>query len=181
MLTDQELDNVFNWQPYRNDWPVDRNKIAPDDNIILHYGDLIKSLTENASFNTYYTEDGGLANYLEFMCYPNGYETYEGNAIIVCVSLCCPIAVYGQIKITKGIDFFGWGNLFSPENIGIINDLSLLGMETVIKNILAKQRLEILDKDLAARPLPDTVLKSPLYENHNHGNQYLHGIFQKTD
>ena len=127
MLTEQEVHNIFSWRPYRDSWTVDRD----EDNINIYYGDLISSLTQNSLFETYYSEDGGLGNYLEFMCYPNGSETYEGNAIIVCISLCAPIAAYGQTTIIKWPDgAFGWGPLFSPDNLGDITDNSLKTIET---------------------------------------------------
>lgn len=63
-------------------------------------------------FDTYYSEDGGLGNYLEFICYPKGHDTYEGNAVLVCVSLCAPIAAYGQTTLNKGANFIGRGGLF---------------------------------------------------------------------
>ncbi|HMI79454.1 MAG TPA: hypothetical protein VK484_11720 [Ferruginibacter sp.] len=179
MLTEEEINRIFSWQPYREDWPVDRNK--HDDNIVSHYGKLIDSLTQNNFFDTYYSEDGGLGNYLEFICYPIGHKTYIGNAILVCVSLCSPIVAYGQTGFHKGIDFTAWGGLFAPENIGYINDTALTGIETKIKGILSKQSLVLLDKDFARKPLPDEVSKNLQYENHNKGNLYLHGIFQKTD
>jgi hypothetical protein len=88
MLTDQEINKIFSWQPYRDDWAIDRNQ--KNDNISSYYGNLINYLTKNSSFDTYYSEDGGLGNYLDFICYPKGYITYEGNAILVCISLCAP-------------------------------------------------------------------------------------------
>jgi hypothetical protein len=179
MLTEQETNKIFSWLPYRNDWPVDRNQRG--DNIDRHYGGLINSLTQNKLFDTYYSEDGGLGNYLEFICYPTGHDTYEGNAILVCVSLCSPLAAYGQTTISKGIDFLGWGGLFSPDAIGIISDATLLKIEIDIKEILGRYSLQLLDKDFASRPLPTEVAEHLKHENHNDGNQYLHGLFQKTD
>jgi hypothetical protein len=179
MLTEQELQKVFSWLPYRQDWPVDTSQ--NDDSIDLYYGDLIKSLTQNRLFDTFYSEDGGLGNYLEFICYPVGHKTYEGNAILVCVSLCSPVASYGQTTLSKGVDFIGWGNLFSPEKAGLISDNSLTEIEKEIKGVLTTQRLTLLDKEFAGRPLPDDVAENLTLENHNKGSQYLHGIFQKTD
>lgn len=112
-MSDQEVNRVFSWRPYRDDWTVDRNK--RDDNIESYYGELIHNLTKNPSFDTYYSEGGGLGNYLEFFCYPEGHRTYTGNAILVCVSLCAPIAAYGQTTLNKQLDFIGFGSIFRPE------------------------------------------------------------------
>lgn len=179
MLTDQELDKIFSWQPYRVDWPVDRNRNP--DNITSLYGDLIKSLTQNKSFATFYSEDGGLGNYLEFICYPRIHKSFVGNAIIVCVSLCSPIAAFGQTRYSKAKGFFGFDGLFSPDKIGIISDNTLSEIEAEIISILLKQKLTLLNKEFVSKPLPRKVVEKLLHENHNEGTQYLHGIFQKID
>ena len=72
MLTEQEINKIFSWLPYRDSWTVDRNQI--DDNIEGYYGSLIKELTNNDLFETYYSQDGGLSNYLDFICYPKGHK-----------------------------------------------------------------------------------------------------------
>jgi hypothetical protein len=177
-FTEEELNRIFSWLPYRQDWPVDRNQ--KEDNILGYYGDLIYSLTKNESFDTYYSEDGGLGNYLEFICYPRGYNEYDGNAILVCVSLCSPIAGYGQIKFHKTLQSWSWG-FFSPDSIGLISDKKLTEIETGITDILNRYNLNLIDQEFASRPLPETIVESLQGENHNIGNQYLHGLFQKTD
>lgn len=179
MLTDQEINKVFSWLPYRDSWTINRNE--RNDNINTYYGTLIKKLTQNILFDTYYSEDGGLGNYLEFICYPKGHSTYDGNGVLVCVSLCAPIAAYGQTTLSKGIDFIGWGGLFSANNIYDITDKSLTNIENEIKSILFEQNLSLLDKEFASRQLPDKLAQALTNENHNEGNQYLQGIFQKTD
>lgn len=179
MLTEQEVNRIFAWRPYRDDWPVDRNQT--DDNIGSYYGGLIDSLTTNSQFDTFYSEDGGLGNYLEFMCYPKGHEEYEGNAILVCISLCSPFAVYGQIKVLKTTDSFGWGHMFSPDKGYQVTDSTLVDIEQTVKDILLNHKLEFLDTEFLSRQLPSEVVNDLKYENHNEGTQYLHGIFQKTD
>ena len=179
MLTEQELNNIFSWRPYREDWVVDRNK--KHDNINSHYGDLIINFTENTSFDTYYSEDGGLGNYLEFVCYPTVQNHYTGNAILVCVSLCSPYATYGQIAVYKDNNSFGLGQLFSPDKAYEISDLKLKVIESIIKNILSDNKLCMLDNEFLSRQLPTEVADNLKFENHNEGTQYLQGIFQKTD
>ena len=178
MLTEQEVNKIFSWSPYRNSWTVDRNQI--DDNIESYYGDLIKELTKNNLFETYYSQDGGLSNYLEFICYPTGHDVYDDKAILICVSLCAPIAAFGQTTFTKTIDSWGWG-FIKPETIGLVSDNNLADIKNEIIGIINKYKLNLLDKEFVCRPLPNEVIEALKYENHNEGNQYLHGLFQVTD
>jgi hypothetical protein len=179
MLTEQEANRIFSWRPYRDSWPVDRNQV--DDSIVSYYGDLIDSLTTHSQFDALYSEDGSLGNYLEFMCYPKGHEEYEGHAILVCISLCSPFAVYGQIKVFKTTDSFSWGHMFSPENAYNVSDSNLFDIEKIVKAIILNHNLKFLDTEFLSRQLPGEVAVSLKHENHNEGTQYLHGIFQKTD
>jgi hypothetical protein len=179
MLTPQELDKIFSWLPYRGDWPIGRNK--KEDNVDKYYGKLIVELTQNQHFETYSSEKGGLSNYLEFFCYPFGHQIYRGSAIMVCISLCAPIAAYGQVKVGKTNETFVWNGLFSPDDIGFITDGQLFEIEKEIERLLLNHNLNLIDKEFACRILPTEIVKSSNYENHNEGEQYLHGIFQKTD
>jgi hypothetical protein len=147
---------------------------------MVYYGTLINGLTQNELFDSYYSEDGGLGNYLEFICYPKGHVEYEGDAILVCVSLCSPIAAYGQIGFYKTPTECGWGSI-SPDLLGLISDNKLTGIEREIIDILKRHKLKLIEQEFASRLLPDTIADSLKYENHNEGNQYFHGLFQKTD
>ncbi|MBL7722782.1 MAG: hypothetical protein JNK27_01480 [Chitinophagaceae bacterium] len=178
MLTDQELLKVFAWLPYRENWPIDRNQ--KEDNIENYYGSLIKCLTQSKIFDTYFSEDGGLGNYLEFICYPFGQHAYDGNAILVCISLCSPIAAYGQTTLHKTNNSIGW-SFISPETIGSIGDPRLKSIEKEIIKTIEDNNLKLIDKVFAARQLPSEVIERLKNENHNAGTQYLHGLFQKTD
>jgi hypothetical protein len=178
MLTEQEVNKIFSWLPYKDSWTVDRNKV--DDNIQGYYGDLIHELSNNNLFQTYYSQDGGLSNYLEFFCYPNGHDVYDDNAIAVYVNLCAPIAVYGQIQFTKTTNSWGWG-FIEPETIGLVTDNKLVGIEKEVISILKNYKLNLFDKEFACKPLPNEVVEVLKGENHNQGTQYLHGLFQVTD
>lgn len=178
MLSEQEVNNIFSWLPYKDGWTVDRNQV--DDNIEGYYGDLIKELTGNHSFETFYSKDGGLSNYLEFICYPTGHGTYDANAILVCISLCSPIAAYGQTTFTNTVNSWSWA-FIKPEKVGAISDPNLINMQSEIEKILRKYKLDLVEKEFACRLLPKKVLEELKYENHNQGDQYLHGLFQVTD
>lgn len=179
MLTETEINKIFSWLPYREDWPVDRNQ--REDNIEKNYGPLIHQLTQNKWFDTYYSENGSLGNYLEFICYPGGYNEYNGNAILVCISVCSPFAAYGQIIIHKEHNSFGRGAMFSPDQAYSITDPALLEIEKQINIALNRSNLYLFDKDFLSKPLPGEIANSLKTESHNEGSQYLHGIFQKTD
>jgi hypothetical protein len=43
-------------------------------------------------------------------------------AVAVCVSLCAPVAAYGQITFLRKPDAIGWATLFKPEDIGLVSD-----------------------------------------------------------
>ena len=179
MLTEQEVNRIFSWLPYREEWPVDRNKI--NDGIHEFYGVLIERLKCHPLFHTFYSEDGGLGNYLEFICYPHGHGWQNGNAVLVCVSLCAPLAAYGQTTYRKTDNSFSWGGLFHPNHTGLIQDVGLREIEKEIKMILLQKNLQILGREFVSKPLPTSVVNDPQYENHNKGGQYLHGLFQKMD
>lgn len=179
MLTEQEVNKIFYWKPYRDSWPIDRNQA--NDNIENYYGELIKEFTKNNSFEAHYSQNGGLSNYLEFICYPKGSDFYQGNALMVCVSLCAPIATYGQTTFTKKPNVIGYAGLFSANEIENITDKSLLGIEHLIKSILLKHNLLLINKEFAGKQLPNKVIEELKDENHNEGKQYLQGIFQITD
>jgi hypothetical protein len=179
MLTEQEVNKIFSWRPYREDWIVDRNE--KEDNIKTYYGNLIHGFNHNKVFSSYFSQDGGLGNYLEFICYPDEHRIYEGNAILACVSLCAPVAAYGQIKLYKRSDSIGSSGLFRADQTGIISDDSLTEIEEEVRKILVNQKLILLDKEFASKPLPKEVAENLKRENLNQGNQYLHGIFQITD
>lgn len=177
-FTAEELNRIFLCLPFRQDWPVAPNQ--EEDDISNYYRELINDLTKNKSFDTYHPRNGGLGNYLEFICYPRGHNEYDGNAILVCVSLCAPIAGYGQIRFHKTLQSWSWG-LFSPEIAGLILDKQLTRLEAEISTILKRSNLALIDQEFASRPLPEAIVESMQGENHNFGNQFLHGLFQKAD
>lgn len=178
-LTEQELYKIFSWQPYRADWPVNMNERI--DNIDTRYGRLTDRLKDDTGFSTYQTGEGGMGNYLEFLCYPAFTGHYKGSCILVCVSLCCPFAAYGQTTLTIEDNFIGWGGIFKPETTSVITDASLTEVARAISTILQENDVHLLNRHFASKYLPDEVAESIKLENHNEGVQYLHGIFQKND
>lgn len=179
MLTQQELHNIFLWQPYRDSWAVNRNVI--DDGIEHYYGELIRQIRHNKLFSSYYSQDGSMSNYLEFICYPPKKIWYEGNALMLCMSLCAPLAAYGQISFACSPFSCGRGDLFTPESINTITDPSLHEIEMEIRRCVEQYHLTLLDKEFATRLLAPELQEKLLYENLNGANQNLHAIFQWQD
>jgi hypothetical protein len=178
MLTEQELNKIFSWLPYRPDWPEHDNRKI--DNVIAYYTDLIKNFTENKLFETYCSQDGGMTNYLEFICYPIGLREYDGPAIMVCVSLYAPVAAYGQTTFHKTNNSKGY-KFITVDSVGLVVATQLKTIENEIVNILKKKSLILIDKDFASKVLPDEVAVNLEHQNLNYGNQYLNGLFQWQD
>jgi len=177
MFSEIEYDNIFNWLPYRDTWPIDRNKV--DDNIDIHYGSLISEIVHNSIFSTEQTQDGGMSNYIEFICYPIGLESTSGTAIMLCISLCAPVASYGEIEFTKDHNYFGISGFIEPECVGVVKLVMLSPVLDNIVEILKIHKIGIIDSQLACTPLPNAIIAS--MENLNFGHQYLHGLFQWMD
>jgi len=177
ILTKEELNKISMWLPYRPDWPIVDRDIGDTES---YYGNMITSLTINALFDTYYSQDGGMTNYLEFICYPKGNEDYDGNAIMVCVSCCAPIAAYGQTTFFKKVNSCGY-NFIDSSMIGVVDDAQLKTIENEILKILSAADLTLIDKEFASKLLPEEIADNIKLENLNQGNQYLHCIFQYND
>jgi hypothetical protein len=174
MLTEKEIQKVFAWEPYRDDWPVNRNE--RHDNIQGYFGNLISTFLDNLNFNCIQMETGGMSNYMDFMCYRKGERSYSGHGILVLVNLCAPIAAYGITQIN--VDEKSWGNNgISPEEVGIIKVPELKLIEQDIIQILVDSRIEIIDHAFASQTLPKEVydaLDLPF------SDKYLYGLFQMT-
>ncbi|RYG04819.1 MAG: hypothetical protein EOO02_05245 [Chitinophagaceae bacterium] len=100
MLSVTEFENVYSWKPYRNDWPVDMDQ--KDQTILEHFGALIKDMINNEAFECTQTQAGDITNYLEFLCYPSTVkdDNTDQPGILVCVSICAPIAIYCESHVT---------------------------------------------------------------------------------
>jgi hypothetical protein len=177
MLTEDELSKVFSWQPYRSDWPVDRNN---QDGIEAHYGALMTDIKNTTVFEAIQTQDGGMGNCLEFICWPKGKREYNGPAVAIYISLCAPIAAYGSMTLYKDKKSLGWG-FIDAAKVGVITVPELTVIEKEIISILSKHKLGLMDKEFASRPLSNEVADELESENLHFGHQYLHGIFQWTD
>ena len=179
ILTKEELLKIISWQPYRKDWPVDRN--LKEDRIEEYFGDLKAFFETNTSFESTVVQDGGLSNYLEFICYPRNKGFGKIDAITLCVSLCAPIAAYGQVGIYIDEKSFGY-DFIKAENVGIIETEELSMIEQLFVPILKKRGIQILDaKEASQKISPD------IYNNENcslslhEGDQLIYAIFQFMD
>jgi hypothetical protein len=174
MFTESELDNVLNWLPYRADWKVDRN--SNDDFTNSYIKKLIGDFSENPYFKLLVTHDGGMSNYLEFVCYPAIQDIYAGDAIIVLISLCAPMATYGQIDISIEPKYTGH-NDFQAEQAGVVTSFELIEIELEVKRLLRHSNILILDREYLIKPLPKGIITS---NDFLLGDQCLHGIFQQA-
>ncbi len=178
-LTEEELKRIVSWNPYRKDWPVDRN--FRDDKIEEYFGDLMRFFEKNSSFECYVSEDGGISNYLEFILYPNNKGVGKAEAIMLCISLCAPIAAYGVIGIYKEEKSFGWGSM-KAETVGVIESEELKSIEQIFLPLVKRKGIEILNAEEAS-----TEISSDIYNNENcsislrEGNQLIHALFQLMD
>jgi hypothetical protein len=175
ILTDAELNKIINWLPYRNDWPIDRNQI--ENGIQVYYGELITQFKQNSLFNLYVLHDSGMSNYLEYECYPNGDREYSGPAISVLISLCAPIAAFGQINCVITEKSASFGDII-PEEAGVITAPELFPIKSEIIKILTSKSIGILEKKFLSQTLPKELSDQIFFPL---GDQYLHGIFQMED
>ena len=175
MLSDLELNRIIQWLPYRDDWPIDRNQI--DDGISENYGALITQFKTSKVFNLYIDQNGGMSNYLAFLCYPPNSIHYSGTGILVFINLCAPVATYGETDCTISTGYYGHSSILA-ENNGIITLPALKDIENEILKIFSTNKIFVLEQDFLVRKLPkETIDKIDFLL----GDQYIHGIFQMAD
>jgi hypothetical protein len=177
MLTDQELNRIFSWLPYRSDWPANGNQI--EGNIENYFGPLLSTFRNNEIFKAYEPQDGGTSNFLEFICYPKE-DLYNGNAIAVYISFCAPIACYGQTQFFTNEKYSGH-NFLKPEMVGVVTDENLKTIEEEITAIINDNQLTLINQEFANRILPQEIVDKMKNNNLNFGDKYLHGLFQWMD
>lgn len=178
MLSAQEFENIFDWKPYRTDWPVDIN--LTDQSILAHFGHLIKDMVNNPAFECTQTQAGDITNYLEFLCYPSNVKdnNLDQPGILVCISLCAPLAAYGETLFKKDKKSFVYA-FPAPAQVCVVEDEKLQPIESEIKAILSRHGLELVTTDYASQPL--TAEMAANLDSLNFGNKVLHGLFQWRD
>jgi hypothetical protein len=174
MLSETELENVFSWKPYREDWPLNT---LNDQTILSHFGPLIKDMINNQVFECTQTQAGDLTNYLEFLCYPSTVKDNgtDQSGVLVCVSLCAPVVAYCETVFTKDKKSFAYA-FPDPAQVSIVEDPTLRPIEKALKTILKKYDLQIISNEYATQVLPPQMAEK--LDSLNFGNKILHGIFQ---
>lgn len=174
MLSETELQNVFAWKPYRKEWPLES---LNDQTILSHFGALIKEMVNNPVFECTQTQAGDITNYLEFLCYPPGIEesSTDQSGILVCISLCAPIAVYCESLFKKDKKSFAYA-FPEPASINTIKHPKLKVIEKELKTILGKFQVNLIPKEYANEVLPESLANN--LDSLNFGNRNLHAIFQ---
>jgi hypothetical protein len=171
-LTFDEIEKIGKWKPYRLDWPVDRREGQRE-----RYGRLIDSFAKNEKFESIQYQEGGMSNFIEFICFPPKAYGLNLEAIDVFINLCAPIATYGQVEFFRQRDGHG---LSHPEakDLGNVKSENLRDIEKEIRIILSDSDVAILptqflDQDL----LPGLVIEENLLE----GQKLFNYLFQWTD
>lgn len=176
-LTFDEIEKIGRWEPYRSDWPVNRNLSCDEDGQEERYGRLIDSFRSSEKFESIQCQNGGMSNFIEFICFPKDSYGLNLEAIDVFINLCAPIATYGQVEFFRQKNSYG---LTHPQakDLGQIRSENLKDIEREIKRILSEDDVEILhthflNKDL----LPGLVIQENLLE----GQKLFNYLFQWTD
>ncbi|MHA4847067.1 hypothetical protein ACX0G7_23070 [Flavitalea antarctica] len=174
MLSETELQNVFNWKPYREDWPLNT---LNDQTILSHFGPLIKDMIYEPAFECTQTQAGDLTNYLEFLCYPSTIKDNgtDQSGILVFVSLCAPVAAYSEVLFKKDKKSFAYA-FPDPAQVSVVRHPALKSIEKAIKSILTKFELGIVSNQYATQDLPPQLADK--LESLNFGKKILHGLFQ---
>jgi hypothetical protein len=174
MLSETEFQNVFSWKPYREDWPLNT---LNDQTILSHFGPLIKDMINNPAFECTQTQAGDLTNYLEFLCYPSTIKDdgTDQSGILVCVSLCAPVAAYCETLFKKDKKSFAYA-FPDPAHVSVVGHPNLKPIEKALKSILKKYNLDIISNEYATRDLPPQMADK--LESLNFGKKILHGLFQ---
>jgi hypothetical protein len=106
-LTFEEIERIGKWKPYRSVWRVDRNLPFDEDGQEKKYGRLVDSVNTNDKFESIQDLDGGMSNFIEFICFPKNSYGLHLEAIDVFINLCAPIATYGQVRFFSQKDSYG--------------------------------------------------------------------------
>ena len=176
-LTLDEIEKIGKWKPYRPDWPVDINLPFGEDGQQERYGRLIHSFTKNEKFASIQYQDGGMSNFIEFICFKHGAHGLNLEAIDVSINLCAPVATYGQVSFFRQKDNHG---LTHPEakDLEQIKSDDLKDIEKEIRRILADNEVSILlTQFLDQNLLPGLVIEENLLE----GQKMFNYLFQWTD
>ncbi|MFM7855501.1 MAG: hypothetical protein ACKO96_27145, partial [Flammeovirgaceae bacterium] len=154
-LTLDEIKKIGEWKPYRQVWDFNHIFSTEDETEIeQHYKKISYAFTDNIHFDCIESQDGGLTNYLEYLCYKPKSSGLEIESIVVYINLNAPIATYGQARMfIQGKDF----GLTHPRvnDLGQIKNDSLKEIETEIKSILTRHGIINLDKEFLEKELAD--------------------------
>jgi len=176
-LKKSEIIKIGNWEPYKYEWKINRNLISPDDNINLYYGNLISSLTNNSKFKCEQTEDGGLSNFLEFICYEKKSRGDGIQVLILFINLCAPIATFGQTTASVWNKVIGY-SYPKTEELGIIRNNKLSEIANELSEILKENSIALYDhNELNIDLIEGLEIKENLIE----GKKMFNYLFQMID
>lgn len=176
-LTFDEIWNIGNWKPYRPEWIVDRNLPSEKDGIQERYGRLINSFEASELFETIQYQDGGMSNYLEFICFKRGSYGDNIEAIDVYINLCAPIGTFGQINFFRDNDSYGF-NQPESNQLGQINSRNLKPIENEIIRLFLENEVTLIEPAFLNSDLEPTL---EIKENLLEGEKMFNYLFQWID
>jgi hypothetical protein len=100
-------------------------------------------------------------------------EIIRPNVLQVQVSTCAPVAIYGETQISLSAQGCAYNFLTTPE-IGVVKTPELLDVEQAVIMLLQSSAIEILTREMTAKPLPDSMKTYSL-------ETYLDALFMKDD
>ena len=177
-LTLDEIKKIGEWKPYRQVWDFNHIFSTEDETEIEeHYKKIGSAFRDNIHFDCIESQDGGLTNYLEYLCYKPKSSGLEIESIVVFISLNAPIATYGQASMFIQNKDFG---LTHPRvnDLGQTKNESLREIETEINSILTRHGITTLDKEFLNKELTDGLT---IKENLLNGDRLFNYLFQWVD
>lgn len=168
-----ELLNIVEWKPFRSDWPIRLQE--SEDQIEAHYGNLIRAFTDHEAFDVVITQDGSMSNFIEIVCFIPNQEPGQHPALLVCISLCAPVAAFVEMEVMMTQDTMSLDEL-DFNAIGQVKSALLIPVQKAVLHILKDNQVDLLDPDYAAQLLPPDLLDKVNAPHDD--NRIFHGIFQ---
>jgi len=178
VLTFNEIKRIGEWKPYRDVWDFGKELSTHDKGEVeSHYKKITDSFLHNSKFDCIQNQDGGMSNYISFLCYHHQSHGLHIDNVIVFISLFAPIATYGQGSMHILEKSQGWTDP-SVSELGIIRNDSLKEIEKEVQKVLLTNGIEILEGDSLNLELSSGLM---IKENLNPGDKMFNYLFQWID
>jgi hypothetical protein len=178
VLTFNEIKRIGEWKPYRDVWDFGKELSTQDEEEVeRHYEKVTDCFLQDSKFECIQNQDGGMSNYLSFLCYPRQSHGLHIDNVIVFISLFAPIATYGQGSMHILEKSHGWTDP-SVSELGMIRNDSLKEIEKEVQKILLTNGIEILGSESLNRELTSGLT---ITENLHLGDKMFNYLFQWID